>query len=222
MVENKMQATTMIIAAILLTGGLFAVVNIEASAAVNGVAYTGSIPVVINEFMADNDAAVPSPYGDYPDWIELFNKSNATVDLSGIYLTSNLTNPTWQFAAGTKIGPKSYLVIWADDKTRRGPLHTDFTVKANGGTLGLFASDGETLIDSVVYDKQLRDSSFGRTHDGDSSWSYMATPTAGEANIANVQPTSSTPWPIWVFIILALVACIGFVLKDKIRARKKK
>lgn len=220
--ENKLRITTVIIVAILLTGGLFTAVNTKASAAVNLVADASSIPVVINEFMADNDAAVPSPYGNYPDWIELYNKGDTTVDLSGMYLTSNITNPTWQFAAGTKIGPKSYLVIWADDKPRRGPLHTDFTVKANGGTLGLFASDGETLIDSVVYSKQLRDISYGRTHDGDSSWSYMTTPTAGEANIANARVTTAMPWPIWVFIILALVACVAFVLKDKIRTGRKK
>jgi hypothetical protein len=120
------------------------------------------------------------------------------------------------------IGPKRYLLIWADGQPGRGSVHTSFRVLANGGALGLFASDGATLIDSVLYDKQLRDTSFGRIPDGDSSWSYLETATAGEANIANERNTISTPWPIWLLIIIALVACIVFVLKDKIRAGRKK
>ena len=221
---------------ILLTGGLFAAVNIEDSAAavnlqvtsveirtvVDEVATSVLATVVINEFMADNDAVVQSPYGTYPDWIELYNYGDAPVDLSGMYLTDDLTKPTWQFDQGMVIGPKRYLLIWADGQPGRGSTHTSFRVLANGGALGLFASDGETLIDSVLYDKQLRDIAYGRIPDGNASWSYLETATAGEANIANKRNTSSTPWPIWLIIILALAACIVFVLKDKIRAWRKK
>ena len=217
----------MIIVTILLTAGLFAAANIEDSAAVvnpanSAVAASASVTVVINEFMADNDAAVQSPYGTYPDWIELYNYGDTPVDLSGMYLTDDLTKPVWQFDQGILIGPKRYLLIWADGQPGRGSLHTSFRVLANGGTLGLFASDGVTLIDSIVYDKQLRDISFGRIPDGDTSWSHLETATAGEANIANERNTTATPWPIWLLIIIALATCIGFVLKDKIRARRKK
>ena len=31
------------------------------------------LDLVINEFMANNDAAVPGTYNDYPDWIEIYN-----------------------------------------------------------------------------------------------------------------------------------------------------
>jgi len=233
MAQNKIQASTVIIVTILLTAGLLVAANInKCSASVvtqsatlretDTVANEAIVAVVINEFMADNDAAVESPYGTYPDWIELYNWGDATVDLSGMYLTDDLADPTWQFDDGIVIGPKSYLLIWADGQPGRGALHTSFRVLANGGTLGLFASDGETLIDSVVYDKQLRDISYGRIADGDPSWSYLETATAGEANIANARAPTSTPWPIWILIILALAACIAVLLKDKIRARRKK
>ncbi len=57
--------------------------------------------LVINEFMADNEATIEDPDepGQYPDWIELYNASDETITLSGMYLTDRLDNPTkWQIA----------------------------------------------------------------------------------------------------------------------------
>ena len=214
----------MIIVTILLTAGLFAAADtsLEIKTVAAQTVAPSSVTVVINEFMADNNVAVPSPYGNYPDWIELYNYGDYTVDLSGMYLTDDLADLTWQFKEGTKIGPKRYLLIWADGQPGRGALHTNFKVLANGGAIGLFASDGATLIDNVLYDKQLRDISYGRIPDGAASWRYLENPTPDEANIANERNTTSMPWPVWLFIILALAACIVFVLKDKIRAGRKK
>ena len=136
----------------------------------------------INEFMANNDAAVPGPDGDYPDWIELYNGGTEPVDLSGMYLTDNLANPDkWQFPAGTVIEPKGFLVIWADNTPSPRPLHASFGLNASGEAVGLFASDGETLIDSITFGAQDDDVSFGRLPDGSSSWNYL-TPTPGAAN----------------------------------------
>lgn len=115
----------------------------------------------------------------------------------------------------------SVLLVWADGNIDQGPLHADFKLNANGESVGFFASDGETLIDSVTYDKQIEDISYGRTPDGSSSWSYMTKPTPGEANIKNSQANGSTPWQIWLFIILALVVCGAVVLRNKIHERRK-
>lgn len=233
MEKNKIRASAVIIVAILLTGVLFAApyINTWSTSFVNQsialletltVADESVVTVVINELMADNDAAVQSTDGTYPDWIELYNTDNSSVDLSGMYLTDNLANPTWQFPSGTVIGANSYLVVWADGNVAQGPLHADFRLNANGETVGLLASDGVTLIDSVTYDKQIQDISFGRTYDGSSSWSYMTTPTPSESNVRNSQANGATPWPIWLFIILALVACGAVVLKNRLQVRKKK
>jgi hypothetical protein len=232
MVENKMRATTVIIATILLIGGLFAAASINRCSAsivshsattLETLAADGEtiITVVINEVMADNEATIQSPHGDYSDWIELYNYGDYSIDLSGIYLTDNLANPTWQFPTGTTIIPNSYLVVWADGYSEIGALHADFRLNANGETIGLLASDGWTVIDSLTLGKQIEDVSYGRLPDGSSSWSYLTTPTAGRANVAGTRSITSTPWPIWILIILGLVACIGVLLKDKIRAKRK-
>ncbi|HSW02608.1 MAG TPA: PEP/pyruvate-binding domain-containing protein [Sedimentisphaerales bacterium] len=60
-------------------------------------AHTGGL--VINEFMADNEQTLEDPVdpGDYPDWIELYNASDETIVLNGLYLTDDITRPTlWQ------------------------------------------------------------------------------------------------------------------------------
>jgi hypothetical protein len=232
MIKNKIRASVVTFPLILLAGLLFVVAGINncsasvdsqfvASVETVAVDDVTTVTVVINELMADNNAAVQSPDGTYPDWIELYNTGNSSVDLSGMYLTDNLANPTWQFPSGIVIEANGYLLIWADGNVDQGPLHADFKLNANGESVGLFASDGGTLIDSVTYDKQIEDVSYGRTSDGSSSWSYMAKPTPGEANVRNSQASGSAPWQIWLFIILALVACVAVVLRNGIRERRK-
>ena len=41
--------------------------------------------VVINELMADNDNTVPDPQGDYDDWLELYNRTDSPIVLTGMY-----------------------------------------------------------------------------------------------------------------------------------------
>jgi hypothetical protein len=195
---------------------------VNADLTVNGANGT-SVPasVVINELMADNGAAVESFYGTYPDWIELYNTGNQTVDLSGMYLSDRLSQPTWRFPLDTTLDPGGFLLVWADGDSDLGYLFTDFKLTANGEAVALFASDGTTIIDSVRYEKQIQDVSFGRSPDGSTGWKYLTKPTAGEANLENVRSQTSADWPVWVVIGVALVACVLFIVKDRLQARRK-
>jgi spore coat protein CotH len=136
----------------------------------------------INEFMANNDAAVAGPNDDYPDWIELYNGGSESVDLSGMYLSDNLLNPdVWQFPSGTVIDAGGFLVVWADGSPDRGPLHASFGLNTTGESVCLFAGDGATLVDSIDFGEQFDDVSYGRLVDGGSNWGYL-TATAGSSN----------------------------------------
>lgn len=177
--------------------------------------------LVINEFMADNDAAVGGPYMTFPDWIELYNGGNASVDLSGMYLTEDLGVSAWQFPNGTVVAPGSFLLVWGGRGSGPGMLHANFSPNAGGGTLTLLSGDGVTVLDQVTFDKQIRDVSYGRTPDGSSSWNYMVSASPGEANVRNPQTGVSSDWPVWAFIVSSLVACVLFVLSGKIRGRRK-
>ncbi len=176
--------------------------------------------LVINELMADNDQAVRSAFGGYPDWIELYNSGNTSIDLSRMYLTDNLSKPQWRFPNGTIILPHSYLLVWADADAGASTLQVNFNLLANGGVIGLFSSD-KTMIDFVLYDKQIRDVSYGRVTDGSLGWDYMTTSTPGKANIQNSNPNNIASWETWLFISLALTACVLVVVKGKNRWRRR-
>ncbi len=149
----------------------------------------------INEFMANNDVSVPGPDGSYPDWIEIYNGGNESIALGGMYLSDDLANPKWQFPAGTIIAANNFLVVWCDNSSASGSLHANFGLNATGEAVGLFAHDGETLVDSVVYTKQTNDISYGRFPDGGSSWNYL-TPTPALANVLSENGSSGTPTDI--------------------------
>ena len=90
-----------------------------------------AVPLVINEFMASNSSCVPDPQGQYDDWVELHNYGPDVINIGGMYLTDNLSDPTkWQIPAETTIPAGGYLLIWADDDTGDAGLHANFKLDA--------------------------------------------------------------------------------------------
>ncbi|MHC4727062.1 MAG: CotH kinase family protein, partial [Planctomycetota bacterium] len=144
-------------------------------------------PLVINEFMASNSKSFADTQGEYDDWIEIYNSGNYTVDLEGMYLTDDLTNPTkWRIQSNTRgattLGAGGYLVIWADGDTSSDGLHANFKLSADGEEIILFGSDGSTLIDNVAFPEQAGDISFGRHPDGDETFRFLSSPTPAAEN----------------------------------------
>jgi len=150
------------------------------------------LTLVINEFMAQNDSFLTDPLGDYDDWIEIHNYGPVSLNIGGMYLTDNLSQPTqWQVPTNrpneTTIPSLGYLIIWADDEVAEQPgLHANFKLSVSGEDIGLFASDGSTLIDSIVFGAQEGDKSYGRFPDANTGWRVFAAPsgipTPGSAN----------------------------------------
>ncbi len=148
---------------------------------------TGTGQLLINEIMADNDDIYPDPDepGAFNDWFEIFNPGTTAVDMSGMYITDNLSTPTkWQVPAGVTIPARGYLVFIADDETAQGRLHTNFKLSEEGEELAIFAADGRTLIDSRRFGLQQEDVSLGRVTDGDGAWAIFKPATPGAENTA--------------------------------------
>ena len=146
--------------------------------------------LVINEFMAKNDGFIRDPQGDYDDWIEIYNYGDNAINIGGLYLTDDLSVPGgWRVPdnnpAATTIGPQGYLLIWADGETDEGTLHASFKLSADGEQIGLFESDGITLIDGVTFGPQAEDSSSARLPDSSDNWQVLSSPTPGWSNKAN-------------------------------------
>ncbi len=146
------------------------------------------VPVVINEFMASNSSFLQDPQGQYDDWLELYNMGDEPVDVAGMYLTDDRSESRlWRIPGGdpslTTIGPKGFLLIWADGDGEDPGLHAGFGLRAGGDEIHLFDSDGITLIDSISFGPQYVDLSYGRYPDGSGELRLMVLPTPGEENL---------------------------------------
>jgi hypothetical protein len=147
----------------------------------------GYIPaaVRINELMAANASTIEDPAepGDYPDWIELHNLSDQPLHLGGMYLTDELPNPKrFRIPNSVAIPPQGYVIFWADDDPSQGPTHTNFKLNAGSEAVGLYAADGVTLIDSMLFTNQRPDVSLGRCPDGTGGWRAQFIPTPERSN----------------------------------------
>lgn len=145
--------------------------------------------VLINEWMASNNAAVVDPSdGKFSDWLELYNPGNALVDLSGWTLSDDPGEVRkYTIPAGTVISAKGYLLIWADGDAQKtslgGALHASFKLGADGETILLSWPDGRAA-DQVVYGPQMTDVSEGRWPDGTGApFQRLSLPTPGAANV---------------------------------------
>jgi hypothetical protein len=57
-----------------------------------------SLTLAINEFMASNEATKADEYGEYEDWVEIYNYGTAPIYLGDLYLSDKADNPAkWKF-----------------------------------------------------------------------------------------------------------------------------
>ncbi len=161
--------------------------------------------VLISEFMAKNSSTLADEDGAYSDWIEIWNSTNATVNLGTYYLTNDVTVPNmWALPAWT-LGPNQYAVVFASSKNRtpaqavagqdnpgtlaQPHLHTNFNLNSTLGSLALTQSDGmggyNTISVFTNYPPQSNDVSYGSSGTG-GTIGYMSVPTPGSANAATV------------------------------------
>jgi len=144
-----------------------------------------SVQVRLNEVMATNNTTLEDPdeLGEFPDWVEVYNPTGATIDLGGLYLTDDTTQPTkYQIPAGVTVPPNGYRIFYADEDPEQGPLHADFKLAGTGELVAIYDTDGVRQIDAVTFAAQFADVSLGRSPDGTGDWGFMAGPTPGAIN----------------------------------------
>lgn len=139
------------------------------------------IGVVINEVMPVNSSTAADQDGEYDDWIELYNLSSATVNLSGFYLSDSKKNPTkWKFPEGTNILPKGYLIIWADEDTLETGLHASFKLSSSGEDV-VFSTPGNVVIDKLAFPAQSLQLTWSRVPNGTGNFEWKS-PTFNRSN----------------------------------------
>lgn len=148
--------------------------------------------VVINEIMASNTTTATDNAGEYDDWIELYNKSSVTVDLSGWHITDKTDNLTkYEIPSGTTIDANDYLIIWADEDSSQGPnpVHLNFKLSKAGEVIILLDNFG-LVSDSITFGQQTADMGYARVPNGTGNF-VIQTPTFN-GNNGSVSTTNIT------------------------------
>lgn len=144
-----------------------------------------SAVIVVNEVSADN-AIYQSARLKRSDWIELYNATDETVDIAGMYISDDIRDP-YKFqipATGdgawprpTTIAPRGHYVLWADDH------ELPFKLKnADNSCVVITAGDGSWR--SVLYYHAMSDrQSVGRWPDGGEEVYRFEHPSIENSNV---------------------------------------
>ncbi|MDD3242372.1 MAG: lamin tail domain-containing protein [Eubacteriales bacterium] len=146
-------------------------------------------PVIISEVMNNNKSFLKeSSSAEAYSWVELYNRSDASVSLAGWSLSDNTGNyGKWHFPDDASIAPGQYMTVFTSglDKTdsaegSKKKYHTNFSISAMGEALILANADG-ALADRCMVPWTEQDMSYGRAPDT-VIFKYITSPTPGEKN----------------------------------------
>ncbi|MGK0188151.1 MAG: hypothetical protein ACI9R3_003943 [Verrucomicrobiales bacterium] len=145
--------------------------------------------VVINEVLShSHDAA--------PDWIELYNTSRASVDISGWYLSDSASDlMKFRIPEETILEPNSYMVFYEDTtfgETSTSPGRiTPFALSENGESVYVFAPGDGFVLD------YFEQESFGPSPTGVSKGRYLkSTRTYNFVSMQNPTPGTVNSAPL--------------------------
>jgi len=154
--------------------------------------------IVINEYSAANYDSFQDNYGEYEDWIELYNTSGNNIDLNGWYLSDKSSNLTkWQFTSSFIIPAGNSALVFCSgrDEIINGAAHSNFKLTQTKGNEKILLTDisGTIIIDSLTILPNQKGDSRGRITNGSNIWSVFQTPTPGANNIGAMQEYAKRP-----------------------------
>lgn len=97
----------------------------------------------LNEMVSSNITRLADEDGDYPDWVELVNTFQDTINLGGYTFTDDLSDTVkWQFPS-IDMAPGSFQVVFASGKDRSNPVSTWHTIIDKGDSFNYLIPDHE-------------------------------------------------------------------------------
>ncbi len=158
--------------------------NLSPASAENGEYYAYLVsykrPLLkINEIRAADDSGGTG-------WFEIYNDENFAVDLAGMYLTNDVTQPRkYSIPSGLqRVQPGGYIVFFTNNTPELSDQHTNFKLDPEGGFIGLY--DQDSSFNQLISDYQYTSApSFGSLQlcaNNTSIWSVTLSPTPGYTN----------------------------------------
>lgn len=185
---------------------------------------------VINEVMVINDNNFTNDFGEKHAWIEIYNNTSATQDLSGAFLTNDPNNPKmYAIPRGdvkTIAKPHQHLIFWADSKPQNGTFHLSFKLDpTKENYIGLYELDGKTLIDEITIPAgMLADKTYGYVADGikyDKNGNEQAkvldrvTPSSNNLVVGEnpkiIALRENDPWGMMITLTSMMVVFLGLI-----------
>lgn len=138
--------------------------------------------VVINEVCSDNETILEDEFGNYSDWIELYNSGDNTINLTGFFLSDDEDDlQKWSIPA-LSIPAQGFLLIYASAQDGLFlSAHTNFKLSSDGEALILSDPNGE-ILDQLYIPALLNDESYGRQPDGSPDFNYLVHPSPLSSN----------------------------------------
>ncbi len=135
--------------------------------------------IIINEYMSDNKRAYYDSYGNYYDWVELYNSSSKDITLKNVFITDDEKNLNKYKIKDTIIPARGYLIIYlAGEKVNySNGVYADFSLSNNDKKI--IISNGKKIIDEVKIVDLMENISYGKVGQ---EWKYFTVSTPGYEN----------------------------------------
>jgi hypothetical protein len=144
----------------------------------------------INEIMVNNQADYVDHYGQHSPWIEIYNNSGASTNIGGCFLSDDPDNlrkyPITKGDKNTLIGPRQFVIFWADNNATRGTFHVNFRLDPEKENTVYLADASGKQIDALTVparESALPDRSYGRLIDGGEKLGVPEKPTPNINNM---------------------------------------
>ena len=157
--------------------------------------------LVINEIMARNIDTMIDPSFNYGGWIELYNPTESSISLNGMYISydpSNLKMVQLTSSHGS-VPAHGFKTLWFDHYSNAGGgwgggsneysndanKQINFKIMPEGDTLYISDKNGKVIITQIC-PRAIARTSYARVTDGGDEWGYTYTPTEGKSNVGSI------------------------------------
>ena len=147
--------------------------------------------LIINEIMTSNNTYLAQNGGNYYDWIELYNNSDKTINLSDYSITTNVDNTGMYKLEDKELKPGEYYILMASGNVKYSNSkykHANFKISP---TESLYLYKDDELVDSTFVSSLPVGYSYGRNKEN--GYYYYKTPTPGKSNAGGIAEIAYAP-----------------------------